>query len=314
MEKNKRLINALLIIIMVLVIVVCGLSYVFFTKDKTKPIINPEEKKAVQNQEKIFSEENYPKVDGSIATLPLAEAFKANFTGMDIKDVELIHSNTHNAYLNLINGDVDLILVTYPSNEEKEQAQKNGIELEIIPIAKDAFVFFVSTDNSIENLTLDQIQNIYAGKIKNWKEVGGENEIIEAYQKPDSSVSQIGMQNLVMKGKKMMSPITETVSQNMSDIVNVISDYNNSKRSIGYSYYYYATNMYTTNKMKLLAIDGVDPTYENIKTGLYSLQTEYYAIIRKSEEPSSDVRKLLNTMKSERGQDIVKEVGYVQDY
>ena len=314
MGKNKRLINVLLITIAVLVVLGCVLGYMYFTKEKTKAIINPEEKKMLQNQEKIFSVEKYPKVDGSTATLPLAEAFKANFTGTDINNVDVTHSKTHNAYVNLINGDADLILATYPSEDEKNLAKEKGIELEIVPIVKEAFVFFVNTDNPIENLTLEQVQDIYSGKIKNWKEVGGENEKIIPYQRPENSGSQSGMLSLVMKGKKMMTPTTETISQTMADIVDVISDYTNGKNAIGYSYYYYATTMYTTDKMKLLAINGIDPTYENIKTGLYGIQTAYYAVIRKDEEQNSDARKLLNAMKSERGQNVAKEAGYVQNY
>lgn len=314
MERNKRVINILLVVIVILVLAACVLGYIYFTKEKTKPIIDPEEKKTIQNQEKLFSLENYPKIDGSTVTLPLAEAFKANFTGTDIKDVDVSHSKTHNAYVNLINGDTDLILVTAPSEDEKKLAEEKGIELEIVPIVKDAFVFFVNTDNPVENLTLEQIQNIYTGNIKNWKDVGGENEKILAYQRPQNSGSQSGMLEFVMKGKKMMSPVTETISQTMEDIIDVISDYNNGKNAIGYSYYYYATQMYTNDKMKMLAVDGIDPTYDNIKTGLYGLQTQYYAVIRKSEGQNSDARKLLNAMKSERGQDVAKEAGYVQNY
>ena len=314
MEKNKRIINILLVIIVILVLAACVLGYIYFTKEKTKPIIDPEEKKAIQNQEKIFSLENYPKIDGSTVTLPLAEAFKANFTGTDIKDVNVSHSKTHNAYVNLINGDTDLILVTAPSEDEKKLAKEKGVEFEIVPIVKDAFVFFVNTDNPVESLTLEQIQNIYSGNIKNWKDVGGENERILAYQRPENSGSQSGMLGLVMKGKKMMKPLTETVSQTMEDIIDVISDYSNGKNAIGYSYYYYATQMYTNDKMKMLAVNGIDPTYENIKTGLYELQTQYYAVIRRNEEQNSETRKLLNAMKSERGQNVAKEAGYVQNY
>lgn len=314
MEKNKSIINVLLIIIMILVVLGCVLGYFYFTKDKTKPIIDPDEKKVIQNQEKIFSEENYPRIDGSTATLPLAEAFKANFTGTDINEVEVTHNKTHNAYVNLINGDTDLILVTYPSEDEQKLAEEKNVELEIVPIVKEAFVFFVNKENPVDNLTLKQVQDIYSGKIKNWKEVGGENENIIAYQRPENSGSQSGMLSLVMQGKKMMEPTTETVAQSMADIVDVISDYNNGKNAIGYSYYYYATTMYTKDTMKLLSVNGVEPTYDNIKTGLYGIQTAYYAVIRKDEPENSDARKLLNAMKSERGQNVAKEAGYVQNY
>ena len=314
MEKNKRITNVLLVIITILVVCGCVLAYFYFTKDKTKPIIDPKEKKAVQNQEKVFSVEDYPRIDGSTATLPLAEAFKANFTGTDIKDVEVTHSKTHNAYVNLINGDTDLILVTYPSEDEQKLAQEKNVELEIVPIVKEAFVFFVNKENVVDNLTLEQVQDIYSGKIKNWKNVGGENKKIIAFQRPENSGSQSGMLSLVMKGKKMMEPEKETIAQSMADIVDVISDYDNGKQAIGYSYYYYATTMYSSNTMKLLSINGIAPTYENIQTGLYDIQTAYYAVIRKNEPENSDTRKLLDLMKSERGQNVAKEAGYVQNY
>ena len=139
--ENKWVINVLLVIIMILVVVACVVAYMCFTnnveiiKQKSDTI--------------LFLEEDYPRIDGSTATLPLAEAFKANFTGTDISDVEVEHSKTHNAYVNLINGDTDLILATYPSEEEQKLAKDQGIELEVIPIVKEAFVFFVNKENPV---------------------------------------------------------------------------------------------------------------------------------------------------------------------
>ena len=314
MEKNKRITNILLIVIVILVVAGCVLAYFYFTKDKTKPIIDPEERKALLNQEQLFTADNYPKIDGSTATLPLAEAFKANFTKTDIKDVNVTHTKTHNAYVNLINGDTDLILVTYPSEDEQKLAEEKKVELEIVPIVKEAFVFFVNKSNAVNNLTLEQIQKIYTGQIKSWKDVGGENQRIIPFQRPENSGSQSGMLSLVMKGQKMMDPTTETLAYTMADIVDVISDYNNGKYAIGYSYYYYANTMYSKDNMKFLAVDGIEPTYDNIKNGLYGIQTAYYAVIRKDEAKDSDARKLLEAMKSERGQEVAKEAGYVQNY
>ena len=314
MEKNKRITNILLIVIVILVVAGCVLAYFYFTKDKTKPIIDPEERKALLNQEQLFTADNYPKIDGSTATLPLAEAFKANFTKTDIKDVNVTHTKTHNAYVNLINGDTDLILVTYPSEDEQKLEKEKNFELEIVPIVKEAFVFFVNKSNAVNNLTLEQIQKIYTGQIKSWRDVGGENQRIIPFQRPENSGSQSGMLSLVMKGQKMMDPTTETLAYTMADIVDVISDYNNGKYAIGYSYYYYANTMYSKDNMKFLAVDGIEPTYDNIKNGLYGIQTAYYAVIRKDAAKDSDARKLLEAMKSERGQEVAKEAGYVQNY
>ena len=100
----------------------------------------------------------------------------------------------------------------------------------------------------------------------------------------------------------------------MKNINDVISDYDNRTNSIGYSYYYYATKMYSGENMKMLSVNGIKPTYENIQTGLYDIQTAYYAVIRKDEPENSNTRKLLNAMMSERGQNVAKEAGYVQNY
>lgn len=305
MQENNVKINVLLGIIVILVIVACVMAYMYFTQEKI------EEEKI---EEPIFSLENYPRIDGSTATLPLAEAFKANFTGTDINEVEVNHNKTHQAYVNLINGDTDLILVTYPSEEEQELAKEKNVELEIVPIVKEAFVFFVNKENPVEDLTLKQVQDIYSGKITNWKDLGGKDAEIIAYQRPENSGSQSGMLELVMKGIKIVDPVREHVQESMTDIVDVISDYDNKDSAIGYSYYYYVTTMYTKDSIKLLGINGVQPTYENIKNGLYDIQTAYYAVIRKDESIDSPARKLLEATKSERGQAVAKEAGYVQNY
>ena len=72
---------------------------------------------------------------------------------------------------------------------------------------------------------------------------------------------------------KAIEPTTETISQSMADIIDVISDYDNGVNAIGYSYYYYASTMYTSDTMKLLSVNGIEPSYENIQTGLYDIQS-----------------------------------------
>ena len=283
---------------MILVIIGCIVSYLYFVQVESE-----------ENPNILFNEENYPKVDGSIATLKMAEYFKSKFTGEKIENVNITHTKTENAYDNLINKEVDLILVTYPTEKEIVQAQEAGLELEIVPVAKEALVFFNSKENKVENLTLTQIQDIYSGKITNWRDVGGEDIAITAYQRPSTSDSQKGMLSLVMQGIKMKEPDTEDIS--MWQLSNIIVDYSNSSGALGYAFNYYKI-LYDTNQLKFLSVNDVEPTYENIRTGLYGLQTEYYAVIRKDEPENSNTRKLLNAMTSNYGQSIVKEAGYVQ--
>ena len=296
------------IFLMILVVVGCIGAYIIFTNDNFK---NDEEAP-------LFSLDDYPTVDASLATQPLATAFIKNFTGeKEISDERLGYSNTHPGYVKLINDEVDLIIVTEPSEEELSLAKEKGVELEIIPVVKEGFVFYVNSENKVDNLTLEQIQKIYTGEITNWKEVGGDDAKIRAFQRPVNSGSQTGMLSLVMKDLKMMKPITEDIIETMFSIINLVSSYDNGRYSIGYSYYYYATTMFqdidasVANGITLLGVNGVKPNNETIYDGSYPIQTAYYIVIRKDEPKDSKVRKLVDAMLSDRGQKVAKGAGYV---
>lgn len=310
MEKNKITINLLLIVISILVVVACIMGYLYFTKEDVKKEMQEKEEK--KQSLVIFNDENYPKVEGITMLQPLVNKFKETYTGSETKKTINIQ-NEEQVYNKLINGETDMIITTYPSDEMIQSAKDKNIELGITPIAKDAFVFFVNKDNTIENLTLEQIQQIYSGKIKNWRNVEGPNIEIIAYQCPTNSFTQAGMLKLVMKDK-MMTPPQDSLNSSNGNIVDVISQYVNQNNSITYSYLYNANTMYKNENIKFLSINGVAPTYDNVKNGLYNLQTTYYAVVKKGVQENSNVSKLLNEIKNEKGQEIVREAGYVQNY
>ncbi len=314
----KKVLKVLaVILIMALIVAGCIFAYFKLTK-KEKTNGQEEAKKEEVSTEPLFSLEDYPKVDASLATQPLTNAFIKNFTGEEVDEKDLDYTNTHPGYVRLINDDVDLIVVTEPSEDELKLAEEKGVELEVIPVVKEGFVFYVNGNNKVDNLTLEQIQKIYTGEIKNWKEVGGDDEKIRAYQRPENSGSQTGMLSLVMKGLKLMEAPKEDMIETMLEIINVVSDYDNGKNSIGYSYYYYATTMYNeidsevAQGIKLLGVNGVKPTNETIQDGSYPIQTAYYIVIRKDEPENSNTRKLVEAMLSERGQQVAEEAGYVR--
>lgn len=308
MKNKKLLVNIIVVIIGIGVCVGCYFLYNSLTKENTE---NVQEIAEPISTEPLFSDEDYPIVDGSTATIPLAEAFEANFKAKDIEEVEINHSKTHNAYVNLINGDVDLILVTEPSEDELKLAEENGVELEVVKVVNEGFVFFINSKNPVKSLTLEQIQQIYSGEITNWNEVGGNDQKIIAYQRPVNSGSQTGMLSLVMKEKTLVEAPTEYIASGMQDIIDVVSDYENSSGAIGYSYYYYANTMYLSDNIKLLSVNDVEPNNETIKEGEYSIQTAYYIVIRKDEPEDSKTRVLMDAMLSARGQLVAENAGYV---
>ena len=311
MGKKSKIVITL--IVMVIVIGACIFAYLKFGKKDDK-VAEVNEQTQIST-DPIFTIENYPKVDASLATQPLTNAFIKNFTGENVNEGDLDYSNTHPGYVKLINGEVDLIVVTEPSEEELALAREK-VELEVIPVVKEGFVFYVNGQNKVDNLSLEQIQKIYTGEITNWSEVGGDDEKIIPYQRPTNSGSQTGMLSLVMKDKKIMDPV-KNIIETMEGIIKVVASYNDGKNSIGYSYYYYATTMYddidasVAQGIKLLGVNGVKPTYDTIKDGSYPIQTAYYIVINKNEPENSNTRKLVDAMLSQRGQNVAKEAGYV---
>lgn len=258
----------------------------------------------------LFTKETLPRVDASLATQPLVDAFVLNFTGKTTKEMGVAYTNTHPGYVKLINNETDLIVVTEPSKEELELAKEKGIELDVTPVVNEGFVFFVNKENPVNSVSLDNIRKIYTGEITNWKDLGGNDAKMVVYQRPTNSGSQTGLLSLVMNGLTVKVPTLQEKIETMSGIVDVVADYDNGINAIGYSYYYYANTMYKNDKLKYLAIDGVEPNYTTIQNGTYPIKTAYYIVTRKGDN-NAETLKLKESMLSKRGQQVASEAGYV---
>lgn len=263
--------------------------------------------------EVLFTKTDFPRIDGSTATYPLSIEMGKELLGLDDTGAKgfLTHKTTHNAYVNLIQGNADIIFVTQPSPEEENLASDHGVSLEVVPICNEGFVFLVNKENPVKNLTARQVEEIYQGKIRNWKEVGGANNEIIPYQREANSGSQTIMENTVMKEKKLMEPPKEQLVYGMGELIDRVADYSNAKNALGYSVYYYATQMYSSRAVKILNIDGVEPAKQTIRDGSYPFTVGYYAVLRKDEPQNSSARKLLRWMLGEEGQGIVDRAGLV---
>jgi phosphate transport system substrate-binding protein len=184
------------------------------------------------------------------------------------------------------------------------------VELVLTPIAKEAFVFFVNRDNPVSSLTLPQIQDIYQKRITNGKSVGGQNEKIIPFQRPDNSGSQTIMLAMVMGDKELPDPLWEEMSGGMGDMISRVATYRNYSSAIGYSFRYFATGMKPNENIKLLAIDGTEPTVENISNGTYPFTVDVYAVTAGSTNVNTE--KLIDWILSEQGQELIEICGYVR--
>ena len=275
----------------------------------------------------------YPKLDGSTVIAAMFHEFAWQHLGMSeqqSKDFFYLYM-THAAYMSFVNKEenyggmyqhngeyvwledskpTDLIVVTHPSDEELEYAAKLGVELTIEPICFDAFVFITHVNNPVDSLTIEQVQKIYTGEIQNWKEVGGNDEKIVAYQRERNSGSQTGMEQMVMQDLEMINPKLATIVEGMGQLIDVVAEYENKSYSIGYTYLYYIENLYKNSKIKVLMIEGIEPSHENIRNGTYPLSTNYYAIIR-TEDKEDIGGKFLDWMLSDIGQQCIEQAGYI---
>lgn len=164
----------------------------------------------------------------------------------------------------------------------------------------------------MDNLTLDQMRDIYSGRITNWSQVGGSDAPIQAYQRPAGGGSQAIMDKEVMGNLSMMTPSnTDYVVATMEGIIQAVRAWDDQPDAMGYTVYYYASDMGMADGLKLLSIDGVSPTDDTIRDGSYPIHTAYYAVMDAETPADSPTGILFNWLLSQEGQDLIAHEGYV---
>ncbi len=272
----------------------------------------PKEPEPIEISLKI-EKSDWPVVDGALACLPFYEQTAAILMDISLDEARgmILTNNTPASFREIAEGGADLIFCLHASAEQEEYAKENGVELEYTPFANDAFVFFVNKDNPVDTLTMQQLHDIYAGKITNWKEVGGNDEEIIAYQRNEGSGSQTGLYQYVISEDEVEDPVTEKRIGDMGGIIDAVAYYDNAKGALGYSYLYFVTNQHFDEDIKLLKIEGYAPDKENIQSGKYPMITQYCCVINRNQPADSTVRKIIDWCTGPQGQQLAEELYYV---
>lgn len=216
------------------------------------------------------------------------------------------------AFERLARGWSEIVLGLAPSAEQRAVLAGADVPAEkalrMVPIAEDAFVFFVPVTNPIEDLTARQVRDIYAGKITTWRELGvdipGE---IKAFQRNKGSGSQTALER-VMGDRPIRQPIKEDRLRGMGGVISVAADYRNYPGALGFSFRYYLETLVQEKKVKMLKIDGVAPTAENVRNGTYPFVETAYAMTRG--EPTGDAKKFVDFLVSPAGRELMTRIGY----
>lgn len=245
--------------------------------------------------------ENIPVLDGSEALYPIYSAVaysiypesSVSFSDGEFSEESSVQmKNTIRGFTAVVDGDTDIFLTAHPSESQMAYAKEKGVELELVPIGKEAFVFIVNKENPVSDLSVDEIKKIYSGEITNWSAVGGEFLPINPTKRLENSGSQSTMKAF-MKGTEMKSNPLGFLG-----------------RSIGFSFRFYVSDVAENGGIKILSVNGVYPDKENISNKSYPVVADFYAVYRKDNE-NENVKKVIDFLLSDEGKKIIEETGYV---
>lgn len=258
-------------------------------------------------------EKDLPVLDGAAALVPVYAAVidnvypegcvtyeggkfsDDNYYGENFaSDSAMQYKNTVRGYKAIVDGETDILFCAAPSEEQKKYAEEQGVELVYVPIGLEGFVFFVNEKNPVDSLTTEQIRKIYAGEYTNWAEVGGANRIINPVTRLKGSGSQTAFEAFMGDYKiARKSPLAMIGG------------------SIGFSFRYYMDGIVENDSVKMLSLNGVYPSAENIQNRSYPIVVQFYAIYR-ADNDNENVRVLIDWLLSDEGQALIEKSGYVR--
>ncbi len=204
----------------------------------------------------------------------------------------------------LINGATDICNSSRPMKQSemdklKDRYASMGIE---IPCAKDGITIFLNSSSPVKELTLKQLSNIFSGKTKNWKDVGGPDAEIKLYGRENSSGTYVFFKDNVVKTDYAAS------CQTLPGTAAVVNAVAKDKNGIGYGGAAYATGV----KHCMVKKDDKSTAYvanaETVKSGQYPITRYLYMYL--CNRPTGEVKSYIDWILGAEGQKLVTEIGY----
>ncbi len=171
-------------------------------------------------------------------------------------------------------------------------------------VALDGLSVYVAEGNPVKELSVDQLEGIFTGEIKNWKQLGGKDAPITVYSRENSSGTYEFFKESVLKGKDFVAS-AQTMPGTAAVLQAVIKDAN----GIGYGGAAYGQGSRALNIKATEASAAVDPTEENVLKGTYPIWRYLYVYVNPSLD-KGEIEAYLTWIRSDEGQKVVKDVGY----
>lgn len=214
----------------------------------------------------------------------------------------LIGGGTAMGYKSVLDGSTSMGMASgqIPSNISL-WADKNKLSFESYSIAKDGIAAIVNNANPINDLSLDQLHDIFTGKITNWSALGKYSGVINVISH-DPQVGTYEHWKRQIAGKDHIT-LKAKVITNLAELLQAMTA---DPHAIGYV----GTTFLDRARVKPIAINGVMPTYQNILDGLYPIRNELQLLTRPS--PSKEIKEfIVYCLNDQKGQAIIREMGLV---
>jgi phosphate transport system substrate-binding protein len=205
----------------------------------------------------------------------------------------------------LINGTTDICQASRAmSDAEKEKLRDRyattGVE---IPVARDGLSVYVNANNPLGEITMDQLKQIFTGKVTNWKELGGPDAKIIVYSRENSSGTYVFFKEHVLKNADYTPR-----AQSMPGTAAVVNAVSKEKFGIGYGGAAYAKGIKLLKVKKDAGSPAITPDLAHVQDGSYPLSRPLFFYTRN--KPTGDIKTYIDWVLSPAGQAIVSKVGY----
>jgi phosphate transport system substrate-binding protein len=255
---------------------------------------------------RAYAAEKNPNVivmDGSTTVGPLAKAFATYYMSKHPGvNVTVSESGSGNGAKSLVNNACDIANMSrFMKDTEFKDALANGVMPVATVVALDGVAIIVHPSNPVKNLTLDQVRDIYSGKVTNWKDVGGPDLQIVMSGRETSSGTYEVFGEKVMRGEKIAAS-AETVGSNGAMHQKVQS----TQAGIGY-----VGLGFVDETVKAVTVNGIECTRATIVSGRYPIARPLFMFTNGYPEMGSNIYSFLNLYLTRDGQAIVQQVGYI---
>lgn len=248
-----------------------------------------------KQEESIKIKENLPKIEATGAFYPFAANLVQNLYSEQSYSKEILQLvSTSQAFSDIINGKTDIIITTGPSDEQKGMIRNSNLEFKTLYL--EPLAILLNKKNSINNLNIEQIQEIYYGSKSNWNEFGVNLKKIHTYQLRKNNGSQTCFESIVKDNKLGENHYEINIMPKIIDKIGL------DKNGIGYALYSYYSKMYINNNVKIINVND-----KEIKEVDYPLLFKVYLIYR-NDNSNENISKIVDWLETEEGQKFIENV------